>query len=825
MRGQADFAAAFGMDFMTELFDRNAALYLADHLEKYILDAGKRENALEKINALLEKSQGGSSIRVAYVKAAKADEKGRWFANNPGAMQGMNRRVRQTICDGLWIDLDFVNCHPVLLSQICKNLLRIDCPFLDKYINNRDEMLQEMVSAGVQSRSEAKMLILKVLNGGSVSDIDTPWWEDLCKEFATIACQVASHTDHKTFLDNCQQEKGPYNLHARTMSAVLCSVENNCLEQLYSVLKDHNCIPGGQCSLIFDGLMIPGSPDIRERVLSDGFLNDASKRIHQVTGYNVTITIKEFDEPFELPDGYAKTLTDIFVIDHGEDLQASDEFVRRYKHRLIKCKGRIFWQDGTGIFTDDPKRVKDGVLAAVSRMEIYAKANEKLLPYSQNVRRAEDCTRLILADPSLEQPDFLDKLFSGSIHYLAFEDGIYSFETGELLPYPVPGVYFMHKINRPFPTNVDPDMTQQVMDKVLVPAFPDKEHLQYFLHRLARALAGDIQDKRWHICIGERNCSKGVLCDLLLRCFGDFVQTINSENFLIKSNTLSCDAAKSQSWTSSLEFKRLAISNEIQLQGGRARVDGNLIKRMASGGDQLEVRTNYVDETRKRLQCTMFMYCNDFPRVEPPDAYQSLDVFDFYSSFHPQDEIDARGDSCPKHWKPADPNIKTVWATDPLVLDAFTITLLEAWNVNHFPAPDSVSQHTKQFMEAASESEIDRFAQVVKYDPSTVNTTVFTEEIKIALERAGFGGVSSYKVGSFVNKLYGDKATPPQHGQHRIQGKRAYGFTHLRLANVLAFDGAEERRIVNIARNETIRQQVRNGDGELGKRSFDEMEN
>mmetsp|Transcript_36933 Transcript_36933/g.92804 ORF Transcript_36933/g.92804 Transcript_36933/m.92804 type:complete len:110 (-) Transcript_36933:6635-6964(-) len=58
-------------------------------------------------------------------------------------------------------------------------------------------MLQEMVSAGVQSRSEAKKSILKVLNGGCVSNVDTPWWENLCTEFGTLACQVATHPDHK----------------------------------------------------------------------------------------------------------------------------------------------------------------------------------------------------------------------------------------------------------------------------------------------------------------------------------------------------------------------------------------------------------------------------------------------------------------------------------------------------------------------------------------------------------------------------------------------------------------------------------------------------
>lgn len=65
--------------------------------------------------------------------------------------------------------------------------------------------------------------------------------------------------------------------------------------------------------------------------------------------------------------------------------------------------------------------------------------------------------------------------------------------------------------------------------------------------------------------------TQGVLCDLIKRSFEDFVQAaMNSENFLSKPGS-SGDAAKAQSWMSSLEFKRIALSNEIQLQGGRAK--------------------------------------------------------------------------------------------------------------------------------------------------------------------------------------------------------------------------------------------------------------
>jgi hypothetical protein len=77
-------------------------------------------------------TQGASHIMVTYTKAKKADGDGRWFSKCMGSMQGMSRGVRQTICKDMWIDLDFVNCHPVLLSQLCKKL-RYEIVFLIDY--------------------------------------------------------------------------------------------------------------------------------------------------------------------------------------------------------------------------------------------------------------------------------------------------------------------------------------------------------------------------------------------------------------------------------------------------------------------------------------------------------------------------------------------------------------------------------------------------------------------------------------------------------------------------------------------------------------------
>jgi hypothetical protein len=252
------------------------------------------------------------------------------------------------------------------------------------------------------------------------------------------------------------------------------------------------------------------------------------------------------------------------------------------------------------------------------------------------------------------------------------------------------------------------------------------------------------------------------------------------------------------------------------------RVDGNQVKRLVSGGDEIEVRTNHKDEVRKKLQATVFLFNNDFPKVEPADAYQTLDVFGFDSAFVSAVEIQARGDKCPKHWKPADPDIKRR-IRDPDVIDAFTMLVLEAYTKEMLVPPECVSIHTKKFTGAASVRDIDRIAEVVKYDPNP-NSKVFLEEMKLALENAGMQGISTYQISQYVDKLYGAETSKPEYKQIRKLGKKAYGYSHIRLEDVVAFNEVDERRAANLRKSEAVRQQVRNEGIELGKRTFDEMD-
>ena len=238
----------------------------------------------------------------------------------------------------------------------------------------------------------------------------------------------------------------------------------------------------------------------------------------------------------------------------------------------------------------------------------------------------------------------------------------------------------------------------------------------------------------------------------------------------------------------------------------------------------IETRTNYKDETRKRLQASFMLNCNDFPPIDPVDACETLEVFEYYSVFQPEHVIIERGDKCPKHWKVSDPTVKTVFIHREDVVDAFTMMVLGAWKPELLKAPASVVENTKLFKGNAAVSEYDRFAQIVKYNPSnTKDAQYLTDEIRLIANNAGLKGMSSQVVNRYVKKLHGHEEFPPVYSEIRKNGKKGWGWSHLRVNAVVAYNFVEERRVENVALNARVNQQVRNGESGLGKRNFDEF--
>ena len=263
-----NFTKIFGQKTLNECFNRKAALYLQLHISDYIKDKAKAEHAKAALDMLIQKSIGSDTLEVTYAKGKSSDDMGRWFSSF--GLQRINKRIRHTICKGRWIDLDFVNCHPVILYNISKKY-SLKCKYLKRYVENRNEMLQEFMKAdGLKSMGDAKTLILKAMNGAELPNYKVEWWHKFNKQLQRINEAIATHGDFQEHLTKCETDKGKTNLYVRTVNRILCINENKCLEILYKFLEEKGCILDNQCALIFDGLMIRDTPEIRATVYKEG---------------------------------------------------------------------------------------------------------------------------------------------------------------------------------------------------------------------------------------------------------------------------------------------------------------------------------------------------------------------------------------------------------------------------------------------------------------------------------------------------------------------------------------------------------------------------
>ena len=189
------FEDAIGASHLREPFNRKAALYLLEHADT----VGLIDDDKAYLHALLRKAGKHDFLQSEYTKAYKdKNGKGRWHVHGIG-LQRMNKKLRATLCKGLWLDLDFVNCGPTLLLNLCKKLLmnKDDYECLVDYVTNREERLKTGVTNA--TRDEVKAVVIAIMYGKQLSNFQKgtqklssiKWLSDLEKELRGIRKSLA----------------------------------------------------------------------------------------------------------------------------------------------------------------------------------------------------------------------------------------------------------------------------------------------------------------------------------------------------------------------------------------------------------------------------------------------------------------------------------------------------------------------------------------------------------------------------------------------------------------------------------------------------------
>ena len=191
---------------------------------------------------------------------------GRTFCRWSAGLQSLRKEIRHTLAKDYYIDIDIVNCHPVLLLQILKMNKYETIKYISKYVSNRDEYINLIIEKYNVSRDDAKQLFIRLMYGGSfhkwASDLklsnveEAKFINKFQNEMKSIQILITNSNKHlKETIEN-MKDRIITNIESTTTSYYLQDIENRILEDVYNYCCDNGFILKNNCVFCYDGIMI-----------------------------------------------------------------------------------------------------------------------------------------------------------------------------------------------------------------------------------------------------------------------------------------------------------------------------------------------------------------------------------------------------------------------------------------------------------------------------------------------------------------------------------------------------------------------------------------
>ena len=467
------------------------------------------------------------------------------------------------------------------------------------------------------------------------------------------------------------------------------------------------------------------------------------------------------------------------------DSHAGKSAYKRFMNNFKFCHGQLFvktdytWSMNTSVI-DAKMRIK---LTELGLKSIDRKGN--LSNYCGNYSKCEavrKCTMdLIYAHPD---PKFYDLLHTTTKGKLCFLNGIYDFHNKRFDLWTSDWikenpVYSCVQINRDYNEIVENELKQVVRKTIIEDVFGDQS--DKYLHFLARALSGEIQDKIWGLFLGNRDCGKGVNVGMARNAFEDYIGEFESDR-LLSEHFAEIDSKKN-GWLIPYQFKRVLFSNELQKddKGNRVKLNSKIIKSINSGGDEIDARELYSDNVQVKLQCSMMIMANDAPPATKNDIFEKCLELKTTRQFKSNEYINKKIDSAESEiekdtyinkYRLADPDIKdkmkgSLWcdAFIQIVIDNYKETALSVCNINEDDDEEDISKIifksldiTGNYNDFISSNEVKSIFKDLNVSNKVIKSNLLSikgvkEGRNSKGDSRGFRGVKSKENGNFVDEL------------------------------------------------------------------------
>jgi hypothetical protein len=634
-----------------------------------------------------------ASISKNGIKPECTERRCMTFSNN------MPKILRDTLCADLYYDIDFKNSHPSILLQLLEQK-DIKCKYLKYYVNNRDKILEKVCEWYEIEREAAKHIFMKIMYGGSFNKWKTDnrihIYEDykfiinFYHEIRNTASKLLKLPEFSIYVEYAKKTNNSFS----AMSYILMTIENKCLVALYKHYISLNYTIG---SFEYDGLKV--RKNFMENFPEEHLLS-GQDYIKQKTGYDIELVEKPMEKSQLLLPG-----SNIYNI--TTDMEAAEIIIKNEVGTLIYSDNNIYYK------YLNLWRLLQKYSEMHKFLSRYKFVKENGKHYNGDMNNIEKLSRAVISrieehpDNNIEQFDMI--MTSSTIGKICFKNGIYDYNTKELIPWNdirANNVYSTIMIDRNYNPNVNDYKEEIEYVTEMLSEQCGKEIFTEFMNVIARATAGYVKDKRWITLFGSRNSGKGVFCDMLYAAFGKkYITTSNSNNFVRKQN--SGDSERNRGWIMPLRFARIVICNEID---PTSTLDGTIMKDLFGGGDDVRARPLFNESVCFKHQFTLMICCNDMPKVDISDTLKTRVVVDMPYSYVSEQELLEADEDERKTLKLAINDIKEQMTTNQKYIDAFTAIVF-----NHFIPDKPTLINLKEMGDDFVDNPADVDKRILKY--------------------------------------------------------------------------------------------------------------
>jgi uncharacterized protein YfkK (UPF0435 family) len=799
------------------------------HLFDLLIKKGKWNNeTLRSLTTLYNSiNKKNNVLSVSYEYAG--GKCGRFYPKYSKSIVCMHKKAKHTIFHYQgYSDLDMVKGHPTIAVEMARVCDMEPLHGVEWYINNFDKAVKavsEFYSGDKNNpldEGDVKRLFNSIIYGGGVAG----WKKDLADASKHDSPKMVRDTiDTIDVVENFKNDivrfnaeiykkntalvrkvnadkKGDrteYDKKGTTASYWFQIVENHILYIVVDYLLMKGIMKPKCYRLEFDGICIPPFKIDYDK---DKLTEEINNHVYEMTGLNILFKFKNYKPENVLIDLIdERSLMGIAPIDADEDADgdkvilpmkltklARDVVLDRYNGKIVRCDGMLYVKYDD-VWISDVKMVDDVLMEWMRVINIWYYTPKGVeMDYTGDVDECVKIIKDIRTCLNIIDNDFIKNANQKNKNYLPFKNGIYSFVDKKLYSYDEkPDIHFFIKIDRTLPGKKNENDYKELMERVIIPIYPDAIERDFNAHCKARALGANFEDKVWNMYIGSRNSGKGVETELLKNAFGGYVASFDSSCLIYTKEGRGKDPAKELGWVLEHMNARMLMSSEIRGKEGETVLDGGLIKMLASGGDAIGARKLYNNAKNIVPQFTMFMCCNAYYPCDPDDATENLLQFDYKSKFVDAEDL-IEGVS---YLKLKDDKIKSL-VNEKRIIDAYTWYILDAFKEVREKAPDAIKNAilaSKPDVKETLEQFILKRFKTTGYESDKLHTDMICSYVS----DAGFSASTTT-----VSKTMARVGIGKKEHNCTIVGVKKAGYSHIRFIDDDEWKNLEDAKKVHI---------------------------